>query len=391
MSSPSTKLPFQKKGGSRQKFSGGKRFGFGDDDDQEEEDQVSVVTGFDDNKVQELTPKVEEKPLAIAPLPNVDWRAKKKKQLYVPGGQHSTSEIEQEPEVLGQSTQSYGLQVMKKSKSETAEDSRESTAEIRMETENLTVNAREEEAAATAAPKSLEEQALEEVIEGKNDSDEEHPKNTAVIPMVDETEVFREDVKSRPDDATMDDYERMPVDQFGAALLRGLGWKEGEGIGRNRRNAPTPKPFTPIKRQALLGLGAKAEEVGEGKKKPSRRSAYEYKETSLFKKVAKRKIEERAGSDDDRESSDYASSASSTGSRKEHRSSSSSSSTRRRRSRSRERRDRKDRYYSSSSRDRSRDRSRSRERRRHRSRSSEGRRDRSDSSRRNDSSRRSRK
>ena len=49
----SAKLPFQKKGGPRQKFTGTKRFGFGDDDDHEEEDQVSMVTGFDDNKVQE--------------------------------------------------------------------------------------------------------------------------------------------------------------------------------------------------------------------------------------------------------------------------------------------------------------------------------------------------
>ena len=59
-----------------------------------------------------------------------------------------------------------------------------------------------------------------------------------VIPAKDETEAFREDVKTRPDEATMEDYERIPVDQFGAALLRGLGWKEGEGIGRNRKNMP---------------------------------------------------------------------------------------------------------------------------------------------------------
>lgn len=56
--------------------------------------------------------------------------------------------------------------------------------------------------------------------------------------MVDETTAFRNDVKNRPDEATMEDYERVPVDQFGAALLRGLGWKEGEGVGRNRKNTP---------------------------------------------------------------------------------------------------------------------------------------------------------
>lgn len=72
-------------------------------------------------------------------------------------------------------------------------------------------------------------------IEATQDEDENAER--MVIPA-DETEAFREDVKTRPDEATMEDYERVPVEQFGAALLRGLGWKEGEGIGRNRKNMP---------------------------------------------------------------------------------------------------------------------------------------------------------
>lgn len=51
-----------------------------------------------------------------------------------------------------------------------------------------------------------------------------------------ETEAFRNDVKDRAEDITIEDYEKMPVEEFGAALLRGLGWKKGEGIGRNRKN-----------------------------------------------------------------------------------------------------------------------------------------------------------
>lgn len=74
------------------------------------------------------------------------------------------------------------------------------------------------------------------ILEATQDEDETGER--IVIPAKDETEAFREDVKTRPDEATMEDYERVPVDQFGAALLRGLGWKEGEGIGRNRKNMP---------------------------------------------------------------------------------------------------------------------------------------------------------
>lgn len=50
-----------------------------------------------------------------------------------------------------------------------------------------------------------------------------------------ETESFRNDIQTRPEDTTMEAYEKVPVEEFGAALLRGLGWNQGEGIGRNRK------------------------------------------------------------------------------------------------------------------------------------------------------------
>jgi hypothetical protein len=31
------------------------------------------------------------------------------------------------------------------------------------------------------------------------------------------------------------DYEAMPVEEFGKALLRGLGWADGQGVGRKRQ------------------------------------------------------------------------------------------------------------------------------------------------------------
>ncbi len=70
---------------------------------------------------------------------------------------------------------------------------------------------------------------------GEDDDKDEGPKK---VIEVNETLSFRDDVENRPDETTMEDYEKISVDEFGAALLRGLGWKEGEGIGRNRKNAP---------------------------------------------------------------------------------------------------------------------------------------------------------
>jgi hypothetical protein len=70
---------------------------------------------------------------------------------------------------------------------------------------------------------------------GQDDDEDNGPKK---VIHVDETLAFRDDVKNRPDETTMEDYENIPVEEFGAALLRGLGWNEGEGIGRNRSASP---------------------------------------------------------------------------------------------------------------------------------------------------------
>jgi len=72
---------------------------------------------------------------------------------------------------------------------------------------------------------------------------------------MDETEAYKEDLATRPESATLDDYERVPVSQFGAALLRGMGWKPGTAASRTRKGPV--EPYLPSSRPSLLGLGAK--------------------------------------------------------------------------------------------------------------------------------------
>jgi len=71
-----------------------------------------------------------------------------------------------------------------------------------------------------------------------------------------EEEAYRRSVAAAPDPSTLEDYERVPVEEFGAALLRGMGWN-GEEKGKVRDVK---------RRQNLLGLGARelkdAEELG---------------------------------------------------------------------------------------------------------------------------------
>lgn len=90
-----------------------------------------------------------------------------------------------------------------------------------------------------------------ETTDGKSKKTSKSP----ILSNDQETLSFKQDVESRPDMASMDDYERIPVESFGAAMLRGMGWKgddEGEG-GKEKK-----KPVIPVAQRTLyLGLGAK--------------------------------------------------------------------------------------------------------------------------------------
>ncbi|KAF4634732.1 hypothetical protein G7Y89_g3368 [Cudoniella acicularis] len=109
-------------------------------------------------------------------------------------------------------------------------------------------------------PKTADEEALAALLGEKK----EKKGPDLVIPTlnappeerISEEAAFKRAVASAPDASTLEDYERVPVEEFGAALLRGMGWK-GEKVGKVRDVK---------RRQNLLGLGAKelkdAEELG---------------------------------------------------------------------------------------------------------------------------------
>ncbi|KAE8373475.1 DExH-box splicing factor binding site-domain-containing protein [Aspergillus bertholletiae] len=82
----------------------------------------------------------------------------------------------------------------------------------------------------------------------------------------DETTSFRADIASRPESATLDQYNAIPVEEFGAALLRGMGWKEGKAVGKGTygSSAIVDKPRIPERRPGFLGIGAKDVSGGKG-------------------------------------------------------------------------------------------------------------------------------
>ncbi|RMZ80687.1 hypothetical protein DV738_g2702, partial [Chaetothyriales sp. CBS 135597] len=83
--------------------------------------------------------------------------------------------------------------------------------------------------------------------------------NSALGPR-DEIADFRADVASRPDSSTLQDYAAMPVEEFGMAMLRGMGKKRranGEVIDLNGSSSSSKNEPKSRKHDGFLGIGAK--------------------------------------------------------------------------------------------------------------------------------------
>lgn len=42
-------------------------------------------------------------------------------------------------------------------------------------------------------------------------------------------------IKQADNESTLDDYNSIPISDFGMAMLRGMGWTESSGIGKNNQ------------------------------------------------------------------------------------------------------------------------------------------------------------
>lgn len=242
----------------------------------------------------------KEAPLAIPSLANKDWRAEatknrrpqggRKREMYIPDavgsmrvggpapgtvgpdgsqGGLGTKDVMNDVAVVG------GLAMPSQKKREDQEGQGEA-----IETDEA-APPRPTEAPATA-PETDEQRALRELLSGQDPSSSSSSTPAHLAPIhsaldtfqsgpQDETTAFRSDVLSRPDAPDLDAYARVPVGQFGAALLRGMGWTEGTAASRTGRAGPT-EAYVPKSRPAMLGIGAKAlkEVLGEEKGKDGR-------------------------------------------------------------------------------------------------------------------------
>lgn len=95
---------------------------------------------------------------------------------------------------------------------------------------------------------TLEQQAAKEIIEDLHATDKLITKTEELALPLAENENLR-----GKEESTLEDYDKIPVDMFGLAMLRGMGWQPGKGIGKNEKVVAA---VVPELRPKGMGLGA---------------------------------------------------------------------------------------------------------------------------------------
>ncbi|KAF9357360.1 hypothetical protein BGX26_003838 [Mortierella sp. AD094] len=221
---------------------------FGHQEEKVETHKDELIAGLDGNKIESLEPTEKAQPLVIPKLENADWRQQvlaNRKKIFIPqDGRTMPVDIIEEPiKEVG-----YGLQI-KRTKVEHRTEKDDNTVQI----ETTTSTTITEDVVMEQKEETLDELAARKIIEAATGERSEEARRLILQSQqnVDDVEAFQKNLEELPDEATLDDYEKVPVEEFGAALLRGMGWngdmKGSEAIEYNRR-------------PALLGLGAKPKE-----------------------------------------------------------------------------------------------------------------------------------
>lgn len=205
------------------------------------------ITGFGASGAESANKlRPEKKDYVIARQPNRDWKAeargsqpKRGKQASAAAGQ-TTNTVEREPADQDKGIQ-WGLTIPKKKTQEVEDEPVPDGVAKDVDGADKVVE----------EPRTADDEAIDALL-GK-----EKDKPQLTIPSRNEDSAYANAVATAGEAPTLADYEAMPVEEFGAALLRGMGW-DGKDRG--------PKKKEVVRRPNRLGLGAKelkdAEELG---------------------------------------------------------------------------------------------------------------------------------
>lgn len=187
--------------------------------------------------------RAREAPPRVIPLRSNDWREDRKRRLgilerHAPALGSLERGSSAAPETAFAEPQQSGLHMKQRAAPAAAEGDKTPPIDAAGESPRLEgADASDAEAIQSLLAESSGQRASRRVI----------------VPS--EEAGFRSDVGTRPDAPGLDAYASMPIEEFGAAMLRGMGWREGQGAGP-ARSGPLHTPDVK-NRPALLGLGAK--------------------------------------------------------------------------------------------------------------------------------------
>lgn len=232
---------------------------------------ISKGTAIVDPDSELPEPKETKKELVIPALPNRDWRnniiRRQGGSKYQPLQQ---SEVQPEAGIPKKEELTFGLNKGVKS---IKIDDKDSKSE-ELQEENSKPKTEDEKAVLALINNGISSNTTSDItIAPVNsqynrsvtyvDSDEE--KDEEFVEPISEAEAFLRDISSRPDAPSLNAYNEMPVEEFGAALLRGMGWKGPES--ESRKNDKTHKIDIDgaLRRPAFLGIGAKPMDLSNGK------------------------------------------------------------------------------------------------------------------------------
>ncbi|KAF4342357.1 pre-mRNA-splicing factor SPP2 [Fusarium beomiforme] len=216
----------------------------GGSDSEDEEDvhreQHEKITAFGvDGAETECKTKdwrTEKKDYVIARQPNRDWRSeakvqRKNKNLLPEEARTPQNRTTVETEPADQDKElKWGLTIKEKTEGNNKEAESESKEEP---------NSPDDDHKKSPPKRTADDEAMDALLGNKE-------VNEKIIRPTEE-DAYRRDMQETGEASTLDDYEAMPVEEFGAALLRGMGWDgEPRGIVKEVKRRPN-----------RLGLGAK--------------------------------------------------------------------------------------------------------------------------------------
>ncbi|KAM2048918.1 hypothetical protein ACFX1T_007391 [Malus domestica] len=196
------------------------------------------VSEFDASKPLSADPKAR----VIAPIPN-EWRPHKKmKNMELPITEPNGHELQFEVETLSVNDDpdakiSYGLNLREKSESENRE---------RL-------------------------------------GNDERPRSRGVEDTL--LQKFKDDLERLSDHRGLEEYEEMPVEGYGEALLTGYGWYPGRGIGKNAKEDVKIVEYTRSTDRHGLGFLANSKENSKEKDRKNSKEKEKRKEGDVGKEV----------------------------------------------------------------------------------------------------------